>query len=144
LGVEQIVADRRAVNRQQEGPVCFEMPSDYEITVGGKKLVGSAQMRAQGVVLQHGALPLCGDIARICPLLASHPDPGRVRDRATTVARALGRAVSWDEAAQALAAGFAQALNLALEPGTLVPEEQVQAQVSRTEKYATDRWTALL
>ncbi len=39
-------------------PVCFDVPSNYEITVHGKKLVGSAQSRKQGGVLQHGTL-LC-------------------------------------------------------------------------------------
>lgn len=30
---------------QKNGPVCFEVPSNYEITVDGKKLIGSAQAR---------------------------------------------------------------------------------------------------
>jgi len=125
----------------EPGPVCFEVPSDYEITVGGRKLVGSAQMRTRSVVLQHGALPLYGDITRICPLLTVHPDPARVRARATTVEEALGRPVTWDEMAGALAAGFAEALNLNLEPGTLTGEEQAWAEELRAEKYATDGWT---
>jgi lipoate-protein ligase A len=144
LGVVDIVADERSENRDAEGPVCFEMPSDYEITVGRRKLVGSAQMRAQGVVLQHGAMPLHGDIARICPLLASHPDPTRVRARAVAVDEVLGRPVSWDEAAGALAAGFAEALNLVLAPDALTAEELAEAQALRTEKYATAQWTDLL
>ncbi len=149
LGIEGIVADRRAPppipphrgREQIQGPVCFEVPSDYEITVGGRKLVGSAQMRAQGAVLQHGALPLHGDIARICSLLAAHPDPASVRDRATTVEAALGKRVSWDEAAQALAAGFAEVLNLHLEPASLSEKERIQAQRLRDEKYVTQAWT---
>jgi lipoate-protein ligase A len=56
----------------------------------------------------------------------------------------LGRAVTWDEAAQALAAGFAEALSLALEPGKLTPGERAQARALCTEKYASDEWTALL
>jgi len=165
LGVVGLVADRRVKNRRLEGacpepvearhpepvegsrsepvegPVCFEVPADYEITVGGRKLVGSAQMRAEGVVLQHGALPLYGDITRICPLLATHPAPARVRARATTVEEALGRPVTWDEAAAALAAGFAEALNLHLAPGTLTDEEQTWTEALRATKYATDAWT---
>jgi lipoate-protein ligase A len=140
LGIADIVSDRRAENRRIAGPVCFEFPSDYEITVGGKKLVGSAQMRAQGAVLQHGALPLHGDIARICPLLAAHPDPVRVRARATTVEAALGRRASWDEVAAALAAGFAEALNLHLEPGPLTEKERAQAERLRGEKHGTQAW----
>ena len=29
----------------EPNPVCFEVPSTYEITVNGKKLIGSAQAR---------------------------------------------------------------------------------------------------
>jgi len=141
LGVAGLVADQRTENRRPEGPVCFEVPSDYEITAGGRKLAGSAQMRARSVVLQHGALPLYGDIARICPLLAACPDPARVRARATTVEEVLGRPVIWDEAADALAAGFAEMLNLQLEPGTLTEEERAWAETLRAEKHATDEWT---
>ena len=39
---------------------CFEVPSAYEITAGGRKLMGSAQSRRAGYVLQHGSLPLVG------------------------------------------------------------------------------------
>ncbi|MBN1811267.1 MAG: lipoate--protein ligase family protein [Anaerolineae bacterium] len=141
LGGTGIAADQRAENRRLEGPVCFEVPSDYEITAGGRKLVGSAQMRAQGAVLQHGALPLHGDIARICPLLATHPDPSRVRARATTVEAALGKHIAWDEAAAALAEGFAEALNLYLELEYLAEEERIQAKRLRDEKYGTQTWT---
>jgi len=141
LGVPNLTADRRAANQRLEGPVCFEVSSDYEITVGGRKLVGSAQMRSQGVVLQHGALPLYGDITRICVLLTARPDPAQVRARATTVEEALGEAVTWNEASDALAAGFAGALNLCLESGTLTDEERAWAEELRAEKHATERWT---
>ena len=51
------------------GPVCFEVPSNYEITVSGKKLIGSAQARRREGVLQHGSLPLVGDLTRIVQVL---------------------------------------------------------------------------
>jgi lipoate-protein ligase A len=140
LGIMGIVADQRARNRRLSGPVCFEVPSDYEITASGKKLVGSAQMRAQGAVLQHGALPLHGDIARICPLLDARPDPARMRARATTVKTVLSKRITWDEAATALAEGFSQALNLRLEPGSLTEEELAQAKRLKKQKYATQVW----
>jgi lipoate-protein ligase A len=141
LGAAGIDADRRAENHGPAGPVCFEVPSDYEITAGGQKLVGSAQMRARETVLQHGTLPLYGDIARICPLLVTRPDPARVRARAITVETALGKRISWDEAATTLAKGFAEALNLHLEPGALTEEERALAKRLRVEKYAMDAWT---
>ncbi len=47
------------------GPVCFEEPSNYEITWNSKKLIGSAQARRINGVLQHGSLPLYGNLERI-------------------------------------------------------------------------------
>jgi len=35
---------------------CFDTPSAYEIKVDGRKVVGSAQLRREGIVLQHGAI----------------------------------------------------------------------------------------
>ena len=58
-----------------DNPVCFEVPSDYEITLHGKKIIGSAQARRKGGVLQHGSLPLFGDIARITEIL-NYAKPG--------------------------------------------------------------------
>lgn len=58
-----IEADQRHERAAAPNAICFEVPSDYEITARGKKLIGSAQMRKYGGVLQHGALPLGGDVA---------------------------------------------------------------------------------
>ena len=40
---------------------CFEQPVEGEVTAGGRKLVGSAQRRERGVMLQHGSLPIHDD-----------------------------------------------------------------------------------
>jgi lipoate-protein ligase A len=127
---------------QTPAPVCFEVPSNYEITTAdGRKLVGSAQMRANDVVLQHGTLPLVGDIARICRYLVNAPAPERVRARAATLESALGRPVRWDEAAAAVIKGFSAALELTLNPGELTVEEQGWVVELRAAKYADDAWT---
>lgn len=122
--------------------VCFETPSDYEITVDGRKLVGSAQWRARGGVLQHGTLPLFGDLTRIVDHLAlSHAErEAQKLDlglRAITLEQALGQTISFAQAAQALVAGFGQALNLTLVPGELAPHERARAAELRESRYAT-------
>lgn len=127
-------------------PVCFEVPSDYEITADGKKLLGSAQVRKQGVVLQHGTLPLTGDIARICEALQFEAEAerarvaARVRARAATAEAVLGAAVSWEQAAAALQAGFASALNLEWEQSEITDAERQRALALRAEKYAAEAW----
>jgi lipoate-protein ligase A len=131
-----------------QNPVCFEVPSNYEITAGDKKLLGSAQVRKRGVVLQHGTLPLTGDIARICDGLRFATENARararerVRQRATTVAAVLGRELRWQEAAAAMAQGFAQALNLTCAESPLTPRELSLAGQLRDQKYTTEKWNA--
>jgi lipoate-protein ligase A len=119
---------------------CFEAPSAYEITARGRKLIGSAQVRPNGRVLQHGSLPLVGDISRVARYLAFERDEERtalarhLSERAATLAELAGRVIGFDEAAQALRDGFAQALNLRFEPGEATAAERQAAVARRAEK----------
>ena len=130
-----------------KGPICFEEPSDYEITVNGKKLIGSAQSRREGVVLQHGSCPLTGDLTRICDALVFPDDAARRDARARLAARAthlhdaLGTPVAMAQVGEALVAGFSLALNLTFHEGSLTEAEQRRAAAIHAEKYASDEWT---
>jgi lipoate-protein ligase A len=130
-----------------QGPACFDGPNDYEITVGQMKLLGSAQARKRGMVLQHGTLPLHGDITRIVDGLAFDL-PGqrmaarsRLRYRATTLQQSLGRLVPYAEVARAFETGFAEHLQLTFQNQQLSPAELARAAELREEKYANDAWT---
>ena len=128
-------------------PVCFEVPSTYEITVAGKKLIGSAQARRKEGVLQHGSLPLTGDLTRICQALVFENETARkeaskrLLARATTVESALGRAVSWETAAQAFIHAFEAQLGLCFEKGELSESESRRAEELVREKYDHPSWT---
>jgi lipoate-protein ligase A len=127
-------------------PVCFEVPSTYEITAGGKKLVGSAQSRRKEGILQHGTLPLTGDLTRILQVLAFPNEEARTRatsqllERATTVETALGRVVSWNEAAQAYTTAFRSVLALDLQPGELSLPEKARIGQLVAAKYSHPDW----
>ncbi len=135
---------------QPNGAVCFEIPSSYEITVNGKKLIGSAQARRLGGVLQHGSLPLYGDLTRITQVLV-YPDPPsrktaarRLISHAATVESLLGRSPTWDEAAAAFQTAFEEELSL-----NLLPAEPLQSELSRAEelvssKYGNPEWNLRL
>ena len=56
---------------------CFEVPSAYEIVAGGRKILGSAQARRSTSVLQHGSLPLVGDLTRVVDCLAFEDEAER-------------------------------------------------------------------
>jgi lipoyl(octanoyl) transferase len=137
----QVNENPSAPRTANPNPVCFEVPSTYEITIGGKKLVGSAQARRKEGVLQHGSLPLGGDLTRILQVLAFPDEASRTRaaerllSRATTVESALARQVSWDEAAQAFISAFTTELALDLQPGSLSGPEKSRAEELVRVKY---------
>lgn len=130
------------------GPVCFDASSDYEITVSGRKLVGSAQVRRKGGVLQHGSLPLRGDLGRICDVLAYASEDEReqarqhVRSQAVTLAEATGgKLFSWRTAAEAIAQSFAATFDLELVKSGLSPAEAERAHTLAVDVYGAANWT---
>lgn len=147
MGVEPERAPHAGGPQGAKGPVCFDLPSSYEIIVAGRKLVGSAQARRKGAVLQHGTLPLYGNIGRILhALCVESPEKRsrietRLRQTATTLEASLGRRVEFDEAAAALQKGFSAALSLTFEEEPLTTKEWERARQIRAEKFANDAWT---
>lgn len=146
LGLPAEVHERSGTNGKNPNPVCFEVPSTSEITLGGKKLVGSAQARRREGFLQHGSLPLTGDLTRILQVLVYPDEEARIRaanhllERATTVETALGRMVSWEEAAQAYVSAFGSILDLNFQPGDLSPHEKARTGQLVEDKYASPYW----
>ncbi len=141
-------ADKRIEGAAKlNGPVCFEVPSDYEITAGGKKLIGSAQVRRQHAILQHGSLPLYGDLSRICDALHFADENARsiacqrVLERATTLSEAIGRKIDWQTAASAVVSAFARAFDVHFAETELSNAEQEHAEQLHGLRYQADSWT---
>ncbi|MEE8356216.1 MAG: lipoate--protein ligase family protein [Anaerolineales bacterium] len=128
-------------------PVCFENPSDFEITVEGKKIIGSAQARKKEGILQHGTLPLVGDLSRITQVLHYSTTDQRelaaalLLQKATTVESVLRREVPWEESAQAFKIGFQNALNVVLIESNLVPSEMETSQQLEQTRFGNPNWT---
>ena len=147
LGLQADMKTGPKTHVDASNPVCFEAPSAYEITVGGKKLIGSAQARRKEGVLQHGSLPLHGDLTRITQALVFGPDGARERAaerllrRATTAESVLGRVIPWDDAAAAFRAGFEAELGLHFEELPLSDSEDARANELVRDKYAHVQWT---
>ncbi len=151
LGLVANKAGARTRTPRDLSAVCFEAPSAYEITAGGLKLMGSAQSRRKGYVLQHGSLPLWGDITRLVDVLAVSPaEKERLRHQlprlATTLAEALevphdSESLAFQRVAAAMAEGFASALEIDLQPGTISARElRRSAELIRT-RFADPAWT---
>ncbi len=134
-------------SNEVDNPVCFEVPSNYEITVFRKKIIGSAQARKKSSVLQHGTLPLFGDLTRILEVL-KYPDEiqrqeaaDRLLAHATTVETVLGYRGDWWIAAQAFRQAFTKELKLDLRRMGMSREEGQRAMDLYRNKYNNPNWT---
>jgi lipoate-protein ligase A len=150
IGIEsdlpKLTNESRSTSTQN--PVCFEVPSNYEITVGGKKLIGSAQSRKKNGVLQHGTLPLCGDITRIINVLRFpdelHKENAKIGllNHATTVENILGYPGDWWLTSIAIESAFQRIFNIKLHSMDLSPTEGRRAETLYNEKYNNLEWTS--
>jgi lipoate-protein ligase A len=117
-----------------------------DILAGGRKISGNAQTRRMGCVLQHGTILLDLDLDLMFKLLKvpSEKMRGRlvadVKNRVTSLG-ALRPAVSFDEAAAALAGGFREVLSLDfVSEGAPSPEEEAAAQDLAANKFGSRDW----
>jgi lipoate-protein ligase A len=91
---------------------CFAGPAADELCVGARKLVGSAQRRGGGGVLQHGSLRLAPDPPEARRATGLHGD-------GATSLRELGCRVDARRLRQSLVLAFADALDARFEVGAL-------------------------
>jgi lipoyl(octanoyl) transferase len=104
LGAEPSLAPRPARAPGPGAGACFATPVGGELVIHGRKVVGSAQFRSDGALLQHGSL-LLEDDQRIVHHLAGVVDPGGAPPEAP-LAQMLGRTVTFQEAAAAIGAAL--------------------------------------
>jgi lipoate-protein ligase A len=116
------LTDANAFRPPQRGDWCFDAIAPHELALGGRKLVGSAQARREGALLQQGSIRLADEPAE--------------SSGATSLQEALGRRVSWEELAEALIVGFARAWGIEIRPGELTAEEDDLARRLERERYA--------
>jgi lipoate-protein ligase A len=85
------------------GLSCFAAPAGGELVVGDRKLVGSAQLRERGAMLQHGSILVDDDQPRIATLASGPVTPPLP---AASLRACLGRAPAYEEVRDALLAAL--------------------------------------
>jgi lipoyl(octanoyl) transferase len=151
LGITaELLPLRRSVRlpSDEASPVCFATPSSYEVAVKGRKIIGSAQRRAHGVIMQHGSIPLSMDIERMWAVfgqssLDSGSPPGKFghHPSMTSLQQAGGRAYDYAEVVAALRRGIEETCQVDIIPGQLTAaERQLSAHLCAT-KYHSEAWT---
>lgn len=97
LGVAATLAPDRLRPPDRRGS-CFAAPVGGEVLVEGRKVVGSAQVREGRAFLQHGSILLDGSQEVITAVSRK----SQAASTETTLARALGRPVTFEEVADAI------------------------------------------
>lgn len=116
---------------------CFAMPGDGELVSRGSKLVGSAQVRENGSLLQHGSI-LVEDDQSIIAQVSLEDFPEQLPP-AATLAGALGRCPSVAEVAGALVDALAEVEQADPEP--LAEDEVTHFAGRHLDRYRNELWT---
>ena len=117
------------------GP-CFQSPAGGEVVASGRKLVGSAQARVGGMLLQHGSIILDGDQSRLSALRErkeEHPAPA-------TLARLLGNDVEAESVRAAVGTGMEQEFGGDWQSGAYDAHEIAGADRLEAERYERRDW----
>ena len=132
LGVRVEVAPSRSSPNSSGSKtrfLCFSTTSAFEILAEGKKLIGSAQRRWPGVVLQHGSLLLGRshlNLPHYLKIAAGEKTrwSKELQTRTICLEEILGQQPTPLHIAEAVQAGFEEIYNIHFHKGALSPQEQ--------------------
>ena len=116
---------------------CFAEPARGELTSGGRKLVGSAQWRDRGALLQHGSILVDDDQSAIVELMWPSPPPPPAP---ATLRDVLGRAPVLTEVGEALSRAVRELADPRAHP--LDVDDDLARDASELAlRYRDDAWT---
>lgn len=150
LGIEVEFEQKELSSFSQREPVnpCFNSSSKYELAVQGKKVVGSAQVRKNGVLLQHGSIILNENQREIAYLMPGLSDKMRDRlanmmdNKTISINQVLKKTITYQQALDKFILGFKQAWGKDdfEEIEDLKPFEKIRVEELIKKKYSTDKW----
>lgn len=124
---------------------CFDSPARYEIEIAGKKVIGSAQTRKQGVLLQQGSIPITIDVDEVLNLFKPNKKGLRKKASQALKNKAAGLAdfdqkLKIDDLKQAIKSGFEDQEGIKLRKSWPKKEELKLADKLTREKYSLHKW----
>ena len=144
-------AAKRGFGAGPDSGPCFEEAAPGEVTVAGRKLVGSAQARLEGALLQHGSLLIGPGQERMTALRSTSAgvqtgergdEPGKdggVR-APVSLEEVLGHAPPWSDLVQAVISGLSGVAGGEWYRGELTEPERVKSD-TLIERYGSAEWT---
>lgn len=109
--LESVQPDFPSFYKQEKSFACFAVPAKSELKFAGKKLVGSAQRKLSGVILQHGSI-LCGSFHKniIDYLITSEENYSGLKkemdDSTIDLNFILNKKINYSNLAESLLSGF--------------------------------------
>ncbi len=146
LGIEANFAQPERELRRDRSAVCFEQPAIYEMIVDGKKISGNAQTRKNGVLLQHGSIPMSFDSHMLFDLFKFSSERLRERQRNSFEKKAISindikkEKHTYSMLKEAFLKGFQKSLDLQLEPMELTDDDWHYIRNLTETKYQTKEW----
>ncbi|MEO6055266.1 MAG: hypothetical protein ABIQ49_00360 [Gemmatimonadales bacterium] len=133
LGAPAELAPSRTTTPIDAG-ACFAVAAGGEVLIGGRKVVGSAQLRRGKALLQHGSVLLEDDQATVLRVSLGTT----ASDGSAPLSRVLGRAVGWDDAARSVAeaAGRRWAMS-----DVVAPDAVVERALALADRFRSPEWT---
>lgn len=124
--------------------ICFFVPSQYEVQVEGKKIVGSAQVRKGGAVLQHGSLLIELEKDKLFSVFnfpsVQIRERFKTRFKATSLEEILKKKINFSELSEILPRGFEEEFGVKLTEGKLTEQEEEISKDLLENKYSTYGW----
>ncbi|MBN2539250.1 MAG: lipoate--protein ligase family protein, partial [Deltaproteobacteria bacterium] len=142
-GVEAHMVEEGRVGNGSSGAFCFAASYKNELLADGRKICGSAQVRARGVFLQHGSLLLDFDPAAVCAAITTKDiamEVEKLNASVSSIRKSIGDTIGMDTLCRNIASGFEEILKIRLIEGNLSPEEETLRDSLLESKYTNDRW----
>ena len=151
LGVPAAMAEGRGLSTGLDSGPCFDKPAPGEVTVAGRKLVGSAQARLEGALLQHGSLLIGAGQDRLLGLVstsagsrmdthARETEPAACVRAPISLEEVLCHTLPWSHLVDAVVTGFSGVAGGDWHRGQLTEPERVRS-MELAERYASAEWT---
>jgi lipoate-protein ligase A len=144
-GLHRLGVDADLASSSERAPAlslrpCFETPGEGELVAGGSKLVGSAQWRDDGALLQHGSILVDDDQTSLPFFAAAHTGAStEAMPQPATLHALLGRSPEIAEVASAM---FDAVRSLEDGEATEMAEEETRAEtVSNIPHFLDEGWT---
>lgn len=140
LGLQELgLKAELAPGRKRTTAACFAAPSQTELMVEGKKVVGSAQVRNTRALLEHGSLPLQLDPARLARILGDEGLKNALEQEAAGLREFLP-GLGFAKLEEAVIVGFAERFRVSFVEDRPTAEELALA-AELLEKYRSQEWT---